>query len=58
MYLGEITRNVILSLVDASPPLLFTGLSTPTLNTQYGIDITSCVRGLEWEGLARCGRHP
>lgn len=38
MYLGEVTRNVILSLVDAVPPLLFNGLSTPTLNTQYGFD--------------------
>jgi len=39
MYLGEITRNIMISLVDATPkPLLFGGKSTPALNRHYGID--------------------
>lgn len=39
MYLGEITRNVLLSLVDASPkPILFGGKSTESLNRHYGLD--------------------
>ncbi|KZV71425.1 hypothetical protein PENSPDRAFT_605978 [Peniophora sp. CONT] len=39
MYLGEITRNILLSFVDASPrPILFEGKSTPQLNTHYGLD--------------------
>jgi hexokinase len=38
MYLGEISRNVILSLIDACPPLLFQGYSTTKLNQHYGFD--------------------
>ncbi|KAI0363728.1 hypothetical protein BV20DRAFT_1006931 [Pilatotrama ljubarskyi] len=39
MYLGEITRNVLLSLIDAAPkPLLFKGRSSTPLNTHYGLD--------------------
>lgn len=38
MYLGEITRNLLLNLIDASPPILFNGNSTPILNTHYGFD--------------------
>lgn len=38
MYLGEITRNILLSLVDAAPPLLFNGNSTIILNKHYGFD--------------------
>ncbi len=39
MYLGEITRNILLSLVDAAPsPLLFRGHSSTQLNTQFGLD--------------------
>ena len=38
MYLGEITRNVLLSLIDAAPPILFGGYSTPILNQHYGFD--------------------
>ncbi|KZS97717.1 hypothetical protein SISNIDRAFT_405509 [Sistotremastrum niveocremeum HHB9708] len=38
LYLGEITRNLLLSLVDSVPSLLFSGLSTPTLNSHYGFD--------------------
>ena len=38
MYLGEITRNLMLSLVDASPPVLFRGSSTSSLNSHYGFD--------------------
>lgn len=38
MYLGEITRNVLLSFIDAAPPILFNGTSTPTLNSHYGFD--------------------
>lgn len=36
MYLGEITRNVILSFVDRM--LLFDGYSSPLLNAHYGFD--------------------
>lgn len=38
MYLGEITRNLLLSLIDSAPPILFNGFSTPVLNSQYGFD--------------------
>jgi len=39
MYLGEIVRTVIVSLIDATPkPLLFSGFSTNVVNKQYGID--------------------
>lgn len=38
MYLGEVTRNVLLSLIDAAPPILFNGFSTPILNCHYGFD--------------------
>jgi hexokinase len=38
MYLGEITRNLLLSLIDSVPPILFSGKSTPTLNGHYGFD--------------------
>ncbi|KAI0676754.1 hexokinase [Trametes maxima] len=39
MYLGEITRNILLSLVDAAPkPILFNGRSSKPLNTHYGLD--------------------
>lgn len=39
MYLGEITRNVLLSLLDAAPkPLLFNGRSSKQLNSHYGFD--------------------
>ncbi|KAI0721984.1 hexokinase-domain-containing protein [Cerioporus squamosus] len=39
MYLGEILRNILLSLVDAAPkPLLFNGRSSGPLNTHYGLD--------------------
>lgn len=36
MYLGEITRNILLHLIDAS--LLFEGHSSEILNTHYGFD--------------------
>jgi len=52
MYLGEITRNIILSLVDAAPKsLLFGGKTTTALNAQWGFD-TSVMSGVEeaWEG--------
>ncbi|KNZ71716.1 Glucokinase-1 [Termitomyces sp. J132] len=51
MYLGEITRNILISLIDASPiPLLFSGKSTPMLNKHYGLD-TSVMSQIEeaWE---------
>ncbi|TDL29783.1 hypothetical protein BD410DRAFT_780272 [Rickenella mellea] len=38
MYLGEITRNLLLSLIDSAPPVLFKGNSTPVLNSHYGFD--------------------
>ncbi|KAJ7667643.1 hypothetical protein DFH06DRAFT_1280572 [Mycena polygramma] len=52
MYLGEVTRNILLSLMDAAPKsLLFGGKTTPALNTQWGFD-TSVMSGVEeaWEG--------
>ncbi|KAG6849636.1 hypothetical protein H0H93_006759 [Arthromyces matolae] len=55
MYLGEITRNILVSLIDASPkPLLFNGKSTPVLNKHYGLD-TSIMSDIEeaWEGPNR-----
>ncbi|GJJ07394.1 hypothetical protein Clacol_001596 [Clathrus columnatus] len=38
MYLGEITRNILLNLIDACPAVLFGGHSTRQLNTHYGFD--------------------
>lgn len=55
MYLGEIARNVILSLIDAAPkPLLFGGRSSALLNKQWGLD-TALLSEIEeaWEGLGR-----
>ncbi|KAJ6538972.1 hypothetical protein B0H19DRAFT_960128 [Mycena capillaripes] len=60
MYLGEVTRNVLVSLVDAAPkPLLFGGKTTPALNTQWGFD-TSVMSGVEeaWEGKEGAGDNP
>lgn len=36
MYLGEITRNIILSFIDRG--LLFDSYSSPALNAHYGLD--------------------
>ena len=52
MYLGEIVRNVMLSLVDSTPQaLLFGGKSAAGLNKHYGID-TSFMSAVEeaWIG--------
>ena len=40
MYLGEITRNILLALIDAAPkPLLFNGrIGSGALNKHYGLD--------------------
>jgi len=39
MYLGEVTRNILLALVDAAPkPILFGGKATEHLNKHYGLD--------------------
>ena len=51
MYLGEITRNILLTLIDAAPkPLIFKGFSSSTLNDHYGID-TAIMSQIEaaWE---------
>ncbi|OBZ71860.1 Glucokinase [Grifola frondosa] len=38
-YDNKITRNILLSLIDAAPrPLLFKGNSSPQLNEHYGLD--------------------
>jgi hexokinase len=37
-YMGEIVRNVVLSLIDHCPPILFNGTSTHILNTQSAFD--------------------
>ncbi|KAG1773849.1 hypothetical protein EDD22DRAFT_856754 [Suillus occidentalis] len=55
MYLGEIARNVILSLIDAAPkPVLFGGRSSALLNKQWGLD-SAVLSEIEeaWEGLGR-----
>lgn len=52
MYLGEITRDVLVSLIDACPKtLLLNGKSSRILNTHYGLD-TSVMSEIEqaWEG--------
>jgi hexokinase len=54
MYLGEITRNLLLALVDAAPkPILFDGKATERLNRHYGLDteVLSLVEGA-WAGDA------
>lgn len=39
MYLGEITRNILLALLDAAPkPILFNGKASESLNKHYGLD--------------------
>lgn len=56
MYLGEITRNILLALIDAAPkPLLFNGrVGSGLLNNHYGLD-TAVMSNVElaWEG----GQH-
>ncbi|KAH9962411.1 hexokinase-domain-containing protein [Russula dissimulans] len=62
MYLGEITRNILLALVDAAPkPILFGGKATERLNKHYGLDteMLSLVESAWTEGasaapLAEC----
>lgn len=44
MYLGEITRNMLLHLIDQS--ILFNGHSSHELNTHYGLD-TALVSAVE-----------
>jgi len=59
MYLGEITRNVLLSLIDAAPkPLLFGGKSTDVLNAHYGLD-TAVMSAVEeaWEANIVAGTN-
>ncbi|KAL0580895.1 hypothetical protein V5O48_001088 [Marasmius crinis-equi] len=47
MYLGEITRLILLSLIDAAPkPLVFKGKFTHALTTQWGLD-TSVMSDVE-----------
>jgi hexokinase len=47
MYLGEITRNLLVSLIDATPkPLVFDGRATEAINTQWGVD-TSVMSEIE-----------
>jgi len=52
MYLGEITRNILASLVDAAPRgLVCGGKASHVINTQWGLD-TSVMSAIEeaWEG--------
>ncbi|KAL0949823.1 hypothetical protein HGRIS_009859 [Hohenbuehelia grisea] len=52
MYLGEITRNILMALIDSAPKsLLFNGKFTAQLNEQWGFD-TSVMSDVElaWEG--------
>ncbi len=51
MYLGEITRNILLSLLDAAPKsLLLSGQASDALNRHYGVD-TAVMSAIEeaWE---------
>lgn len=51
MYLGEITRNILLSLIDAAPKsLLLNGRASDVLNRHYGLD-TAIMSEIEdaWE---------
>ena len=60
MYLGEIARNILTALIDATPrALLFNGKSTPALNKHYGVD-TSLLSSVEeaWEGNGETGATP
>ena len=56
MYLGKITCNVLLALVDATPqPILFAGKATERLNKHYGLDtemlslVESAWRRVSWK---------
>ena len=52
MYLGDIVRQILVALIDASPEsLLFSGQSSPVFNKQYGFD-TSIMSAIEeaWIG--------
>jgi hexokinase len=51
MYLGEITRNVLIGLVDTPHPLLFGGRGSKALNEHYGLD-TATMSAVEeaWQG--------
>lgn len=56
MYLGEISRNVLLSLIDAAPKsLLFNGRSSEALNRHYGVDtaVMSEIEAVWEEGRAK-----
>lgn len=56
MYLGEVTRNILLALIDAAPkPLLFNGrVGSGILNNHYGLD-TAVMSNVE---LAWAGDRP
>ena len=56
MYLGEVTRNILLALIDAAPkPLLFNGRAgSGILNKHYGLD-TAVMSDIE---LAWAGEQP
>ena len=56
MYLGEVTRNILLALIDAAPkPLLFNGrIGSGVLNKHYGLD-TAVMSNVE---LAWAGDQP
>ncbi|KAK0206198.1 hypothetical protein DFS33DRAFT_565432 [Desarmillaria ectypa] len=60
MYIGEVTRHVLLSLIDAAPkPILFGGKSTASLNKQWGLD-TSVMSDVEsaWESSKHTSENP
>ncbi|KAF8974696.1 hexokinase [Flammula alnicola] len=58
LYLGEIVRNILVSLIDAVPkPLLFGGKSTAGLNKHYGID-TSFMSATEEAWIADHDANP
>jgi len=66
MYLGEIVRNILLSFVDAVPPLLYRGRSTPVLNKHYGfesaymslIETATTVQDIRAVLVEKVGFHP
>ncbi|KAF8204848.1 hexokinase [Pholiota molesta] len=58
MYLGEIVRHVLVTLVDAAPKsLLFGGKSTAILNKHYGVD-TSLMSAVEEAWIGDHGTVP
>lgn len=55
MYIGEIVRNVLIHLIDHN--LLFSGQSSPLMNTHYGLD-TALMSAIEAHPLSAYSEKP